>query len=79
MVHYYLLKFKKLNKVLGQATIAMYTAKVDKFLVKYHHTEDIWLTGSGFLKCKHCKKRHVTVSYLCMKIKEQAENNNSRL
>ena len=49
MVHYYLLKFNQYlehDKVLGQATIAKYTAKVEKFLVKYHNNEDIWLLTS---------------------------------
>ena len=49
MVHYYLLKFNQYlehDEVLGQATIAKYTAKVEKFLVKYHNNEDIWLLTS---------------------------------
>ena len=29
------------------------------------------MTDPNLFKCDHCKKRHVTGSYSCMKIKEQ--------
>ena len=44
-----------------------------------HEQRDCTVTDPKLFKCEHCKKRHVTGSFSCLKMKEQAEKLNSRL